>query len=89
MHMHHQLNFYLAPVSFAWSSYHVALVESPIGTHVRFILQHTFDVVRSAGQSTYNYVDPPQRDVVSIGTPDDNVTIRFLTDNNGPWMLHW
>nr|AIS92515.1 laccase VV-LAC1 [Volvariella volvacea] len=49
---------------------------------------HTFDVIRSAGSSTYNFVDPPRRDVVSIGTPGDNVTIRFVTDNAGPWFLH-
>nr|AAR03585.1 laccase 6 [Volvariella volvacea] len=49
---------------------------------------HAFDVVRSAGSATYNYADPPRRDVVSIGTPGDNVTIRFVTDNAGPWYLH-
>lgn len=49
---------------------------------------HTFDVVRVAGQSDYNYVNPPRRDVVSIGTASDNVTIRFTTDNAGPWIMH-
>ncbi|KAF8651856.1 hypothetical protein AX16_004630 [Volvariella volvacea WC 439] len=49
---------------------------------------HAFDVIRSAGSSTYNLVDPVRRDVVSIGTPGDNVTIRFVTDNAGPWYLH-
>ncbi|KAK1234967.1 hypothetical protein PQX77_001821 [Marasmius sp. AFHP31] len=49
---------------------------------------HSFDVVRSAGSSTYNYVNPPRRDVVSIGVPGDNVTIRFRTDNTGPWIMH-
>lgn len=47
-----------------------------------------FDVVRSAGSSTYNYVNPVRRDVVSIGESGDNVTIRFTTDNPGPWILH-
>ncbi|KAH9027586.1 laccase [Lactarius hengduanensis] len=28
------------------------------------------------------------RDVVSIGNTGDNVTIRFFTDNPGPWFLH-
>ena len=52
--------------------------------------QHSFAVVRSAGSSTYNYHDPVWRDVVSTGTPEagDNVTIRFRTDNPGPWFLH-
>ena len=49
---------------------------------------HAFSVVRSAGNSTYNFVDPVIRDVVSIGNAGDNVTIRFYTDNPGPWFLH-
>ena len=46
--------------------------------------------MRSAGSTEYNYVDPVWRDVVSTGTPaaGDNVTIRFRTDNPGPWFLH-
>lgn len=49
---------------------------------------HNFDVVRSAGNSTYNFVNPVRRDVVSAGLAGDNVTIRFHTDNAGPWILH-
>ncbi|VDC02847.1 unnamed protein product [Peniophora sp. CBMAI 1063] len=49
---------------------------------------HTFWVVRSAGNDTYNYVDPVVRDVVSTGATGDDVTIRFTTDNPGPWFLH-
>ncbi|EEB92269.1 hypothetical protein MPER_09248 [Moniliophthora perniciosa FA553] len=49
---------------------------------------HTFDVVRVAGSSTYNYKNPIRRDVVGIGNAGDNVTIRFRTDNPGPWFLH-
>ncbi|KAF8342651.1 laccase [Cantharellus anzutake] len=50
---------------------------------------HNFHVVRSAGSTTYNYVNPPRRDVVSTGSStSDNVTIRFQTDNPGPWFLH-
>ncbi|KAF8904872.1 hypothetical protein CPB85DRAFT_1225201, partial [Mucidula mucida] len=30
-----------------------------------------------------------RRYVVNIGTTGDNVTIRFTTDNAGPWFLHW
>ncbi|KAF8885058.1 Cupredoxin [Gymnopilus junonius] len=41
---------------------------------------HAFSVVRSAGSSTV---------VVSIGdNKTDLVTIRFKTDNSGPWILH-
>ncbi|KZV63517.1 multicopper oxidase [Peniophora sp. CONT] len=59
------------------------------GPHPIHLHGHVFSVVRSAGNSTYNYVNPPQRDVVSIGTlPTDRTTIRFTTDNPGPWFLH-
>ncbi|KAF7968546.1 hypothetical protein HWV62_30169 [Athelia sp. TMB] len=49
---------------------------------------HTFDVIRSAGSSVYNYENPVRRDVVSTGYTGDNVTVRFVTDNTGPWFLH-
>ena len=51
-------------------------------------LQHAFAVVRSAGQSEPNYENPMWRDTVSAGVMGDNVTIRFRTDNPGPWFLH-
>ena len=52
--------------------------------------KHKFSVVKSSGQSVPNYVNPPQRDVVALGTTaSDNVTIRWVTDNPGPWYLHW
>ncbi|KAF8998387.1 laccase [Cyathus striatus] len=49
---------------------------------------HTFDVIRSAGNNTPNYINPVRRDVVSTGTTGESVTIRFKTDNAGPWILH-
>ncbi|KAG2096667.1 laccase [Suillus cothurnatus] len=49
---------------------------------------HSFVVVRSAGSSGYNYVDPVVRDTVSAGSFGDYATIRFITDNPGPWLLH-
>ncbi|KAG7444704.1 laccase lcc5 [Guyanagaster necrorhizus] len=58
------------------------------GGHPFHLHGHTFDVVRSAGSSVYNYDNPVRRDVVNIGTKGDNVTIRFRTDNPGPWFLH-
>ncbi|KAF8188021.1 yellow laccase [Pholiota molesta] len=60
-------------------------VGSPHPIHLH---GHAFSVVRSAGSTVYNYVDPVQRDVVSIGVAGDNTTIRFTTDNAGPWILH-
>ncbi|KAF7351482.1 Laccase A [Mycena sanguinolenta] len=50
---------------------------------------HNFFVIRSAGNDTYNFDNPIIRDVVSTGTStSDNTTIRFVTDNAGPWILH-
>lgn len=53
---------------------------------------HAFSVVRSASSTAYNYVNPVRRDTVNIGLNNgitsDNVTIRFFTDNSGPWFLH-
>ncbi|KAJ7578490.1 laccase lcc5 [Mycena floridula] len=60
----------------------------PGGPHPFHLHGHTFDVVRGAGSTDYNFVNPPRRDVVSIGNDGDNVTIRFTTDNPGPWFLH-
>jgi iron transport multicopper oxidase len=58
------------------------------GPHPFHLHGHVFDVIRSAGMSNYNFVNPPRRDVVSNGIQGDNVTIRFVTDNPGPWFLH-
>ncbi|PPR05198.1 hypothetical protein CVT24_010298 [Panaeolus cyanescens] len=56
--------------------------------HPMHLHGHAFDVIRVAGSSEYNFVDPPKRDVVNIGKLGDNVTIRFKTNNAGPWILH-
>nr|CAI56705.1 Lac2 protein [Phlebia radiata] len=62
---------------------------APGGPHPFHLHGHTFSVVRSAGSSVYNFKNPVQRDVVSIGTgANDSVTIRFVTDNPGPWFIH-
>jgi hypothetical protein len=47
--------------------------------------QSPFDVVRSANSSTYNYINPVRRDVVSTGIVGSMTTIRFRTDDDGPW----
>ncbi|KAH7333977.1 laccase-1 [Rhizoctonia solani] len=54
-------------------------------THPVHLHGHTFSVVQY-GNSTLNYINPPQGDVV--GTPDSGVRLRFKTDNPGPWFLH-
>nr|AFK30375.2 laccase [Phlebia brevispora] len=62
---------------------------APGGPHPFHLHGHTFSVVRSAGSSVYNYANPVRRDTVSIGTgKNDAVTIRFTTDNPGPWFIH-
>jgi len=38
----------------------------------------------------YNFINPIIRDTVNGGkTPGDTVSIRFTTDNPGPWIFHW
>ncbi|OBZ65329.1 Laccase-2 [Grifola frondosa] len=61
---------------------------APGSPHPFHLHGHAFSVVRSAGQIGYNYVNPVRRDTVSIGETGDNVTIRFETNNPGPWFLH-
>ncbi|KAF8919352.1 laccase [Mucidula mucida] len=59
-----------------------------IGANHPFHLHgHTFDVVRIAGSDTYNFEDPVRRDVTSV-VAGNTTTIRFTTDNPGPWFLH-
>ncbi|OBZ65383.1 Laccase-4 [Grifola frondosa] len=62
--------------------------NAPGTPHPFHLHGHTFSVVRVAGSDTYNYDNPVQRDTVSTGVAGDNVTIRFTTDNPGPWFLH-
>ncbi|CAK5272431.1 unnamed protein product [Mycena citricolor] len=72
-----------------FASVEITLAAGAIaGPHPFHLHGHVFDVVRPAGSTTYNYVNPARRDVVSIGNTGDNVTIRFFTDNRGPWFLH-
>ncbi|PPQ63102.1 hypothetical protein CVT24_005813 [Panaeolus cyanescens] len=58
------------------------------GPHPFHLHGHTFSVVRSAGSDTYNYANPVRRDTVNTGSSADSVTVRFVTDNAGPWFLH-
>ncbi|KAF5386574.1 hypothetical protein D9615_002142 [Tricholomella constricta] len=62
---------------------------APEGPHPFHLHGHSFSVVKSAGANARpNYINPVRRDVVSIGDLGSNVTIRFVTDNPGPWLLH-
>ncbi|KAJ2912076.1 hypothetical protein MD484_g8339, partial [Candolleomyces efflorescens] len=58
------------------------------GPHPFHLHGHSFSVVRSADSPNYNFENPVRRDTVSTGDVTDNVTIRFVTDNAGPWFLH-
>ncbi|KAH7881961.1 laccase [Phlebopus sp. FC_14] len=62
--------------------------DAPGRPHPFHLHGHKFAVVRSASSTNYNLVNPVLRDTVNTGVAGDNVTIRFLTDNPGPWMLH-
>ncbi|KAF8075335.1 laccase [Lyophyllum atratum] len=58
------------------------------GPHPFHLHGHSFSVVRSGDSPTYNYKNPVRRDTVNTGLADGNATIRFVTDNDGPWFLH-
>ncbi|KAF5379393.1 hypothetical protein D9615_006644 [Tricholomella constricta] len=58
------------------------------GPHPFHLHGHTFSVVRSGDSTKYNYLNPVRRDTVNTGLSDGNATIRFVTDNAGPWFLH-
>ncbi|KAG6916139.1 laccase, multicopper oxidase, benzenediol:oxygen oxidorectuctase [Tephrocybe rancida] len=58
------------------------------GPHPFHLHGHAFSVVRSGDSKTYNYRNPVKRDTVNTGFADGNATIRFVTDNAGPWFLH-
>ncbi|KAG1850643.1 laccase [Suillus subluteus] len=59
----------------------MSIISSPGGPHPIHLHGHAFDVVQSAGFSTFNYVNPVRRDVVSAGFPGEQMVIRWTTDN--------
>ncbi|KAJ7046141.1 laccase 2 precursor [Mycena alexandri] len=68
----------------------ISIIGGSLGAPHPFHLHgHNFYVVRSAGNSTYNWDNPVIRDVVTTGSSaNDLTTFRFVTDNAGPWFLH-
>ncbi|KAG1888708.1 laccase [Suillus subluteus] len=66
----------------------VVIVSAPGGPHPIHLHGHSFSVVQSATSSTFNYINPVRRDVVSAGVIGDQMVIRWVTDNSGPWFLH-
>ncbi|KAG2056220.1 laccase T2 copper depleted [Suillus hirtellus] len=59
----------------------VSIVSAPGGPH-------PIHLHGSADSSTFNYVNPVRRDVVSAGIIGQQTVIRWTTDNSGPWILH-
>ncbi|KAK0207895.1 laccase 1 AVT [Desarmillaria ectypa] len=57
------------------------------GPHPFHLHGHSFDVVKSADSDTYNFKDPARRDTTPVAA-GNLTTIRFRTDNPGPWFLH-
>ncbi|KAK0245245.1 laccase 1 BVT [Armillaria nabsnona] len=57
------------------------------GPHPFHLHGHSFDVVKSADSDTYNFKDPARRDTTPVAE-NNLTTIRFRTDNPGPWFLH-
>ncbi|ESK85706.1 laccase [Moniliophthora roreri MCA 2997] len=57
------------------------------GPHPMHLHGHTFDVIKSADSPVYNFKDPVRRDTVGVAG-NNLTTIRFVTDNPGPWLLH-
>jgi FtsP/CotA-like multicopper oxidase with cupredoxin domain len=76
----------LASDTSSWGKFTVSPITYLVGADSH---QHSFDVVQSAGSTTFNYVNPVRRDVVSAGNPGQQMVIRWTTDNSGPWFLHW
>ncbi|KIK39571.1 multicopper oxidase [Suillus luteus UH-Slu-Lm8-n1] len=67
----------------------LSIVNGPGGPHPIHLHGHAFDVIKSAVvNSTFNYVNPVRRDVVSAGNAGQQMVIRWTTDNSGPWFLH-
>ncbi|KAG2153310.1 laccase [Suillus clintonianus] len=58
------------------------------GPHPIHLHGHSFDVVQSTSNSPFNYVNPVRRDTSSIGFLNEQMVIRWVTDNSGPWFLH-
>ncbi|KAF7760657.1 CAZyme family AA1 [Agaricus bisporus var. burnettii] len=56
------------------------------GAHPFHLHGHNFDVVLASNDDTFNFKNPPRRDVYPIN--GGNTTFRFFTDNPGAWFLH-
>ncbi|KZT40627.1 hypothetical protein SISSUDRAFT_448319 [Sistotremastrum suecicum HHB10207 ss-3] len=55
------------------------------GAHPLHLHGHEFSVLQFRGYKT-DCRNPPRRDTIAVY--DGNVTVRFRTDNPGPWIFH-
>ncbi|KAJ3992869.1 laccase [Lentinula boryana] len=61
--------------------------NAPAGPHPFHLHGHAFDVVRTSDSPEYNFKNPVRRDTTLVAL-NNQTTIRFVTDNAGPWFLH-
>ncbi|KAJ3892019.1 laccase [Lentinula edodes] len=61
--------------------------DAPAGPHPFHLHGHSYDVVRTSDSSEYNFKNPVRRDTTLVAM-NNQTTIRFVTDNAGPWFLH-
>ncbi|KAJ3740718.1 laccase [Lentinula detonsa] len=61
--------------------------DAPAGPHPFHLHGHAFDVVRTSDSPDYNFKNPVRRDTTLVAL-NNQTTIRFVTDNAGPWFLH-
>jgi len=61
--------------------------DAPSGPHPFHLHGHAFDVVRTSDSVLYNFKNPVRRDTTLVAL-NNQTTIRFVTDNAGPWFLH-
>ncbi|KAJ3718678.1 laccase [Lentinula raphanica] len=57
------------------------------GPHPMHLHGHAFDVIKTSSSSDYNFWNPVRRDVTLVNQ-NGQTSIRFVTDNPGPWFLH-
>ncbi|KAG7094425.1 hypothetical protein E1B28_008025 [Marasmius oreades] len=61
--------------------------DAPGGPHPFHLHGHAFSVVKHGDIDVYNFQNPVRRDVTYVST-GNLTTIRFTTNNTGPWFLH-
>ncbi|KAJ3766914.1 laccase [Lentinula raphanica] len=57
------------------------------GPHPFHLHGHAFNVVKTSDSLEYNFKNPVRRDTTLVAM-NNQTTIRFVTDNAGPWFLH-